>query len=150
MLEPLNAVAINNRADSFRVQGLNQRALELLVAGNKTLPNNPLLLHSLGLAQVRSGLPALDSLRQAADLAPDNSRYNYIYAIALNGEGKAEQAIRVLERALKKTPNDRDILIALVTINRDRGDLGQARVFARRLVAVFPQDNAAKRLLNGL
>ena len=150
ILEPLNAVAINNRADSFRVQGLNQRALELLVAGNKTLPNNPLLLHSLGLAQVRSGLPALDSLRQAADLAPDNSRYNYIYAIALNGEGKAEPAIRVLERALKKTPNDRDILIALVTINRDRGDLGQARVFARRLVAVFPQDNAAKRLLNGL
>jgi hypothetical protein len=38
----------------------------------------------------------------------------------------------------------------LVTINRDRGDLGQARVFARRLVAVFPEDKAAKRLLNGL
>jgi len=150
ILEPLNAVAINNRADSFRAQGLHQRALELLVAGNKTVPNTPLLLHSLGLAQVRSGQPALDSLRQAANLAPDNSRYSYIYAIALNGEGKTKQALEVLNRVLVNSPNDRDILIALVTINRDRGDLRQARSFARRLADTFPYDNAAKRLLNSL
>lgn len=150
MLEPLNAVAINNRADSFRAQGLHQRALELLVAGNKTVPNNPLLLHSLGLAQVRSGQPALDSLRQAANLAPDNNRYSYIYAIALNGDGKTKQAIEVLERALETSPIDRDLLIALVTINRDHGNLGQARLFARRLADAFPQDSAAKRLLNSL
>ena len=150
ILEPLNAVAINNRADSFRTQGLHQRALELLVAGNKTVPNNPLLLHSLGLAQVRSGQPALDSLRQAANLAPDNNRYSYIYAIALNGDGKTKQAVDVLEKALEKNPIDRDLLIALVTINRDRGNLGQARSFARRLVDAFPQDSTAERLLNSL
>ena len=107
-------------------------------------------MHSLGLAQVRSGQPALDSLRQAANLAPDNNRYSYIYAIALNGDGKTKQAIEVLERALETSPIDRDLLIALVTINRDHGNLGQARLFARRLADAFPQDSAAKRLLNSL
>ena len=151
VLDPFNVAAINNRADSFRAQGLHNRALEILIAGNKKVPNDPMLLHSLGLAQVRSQQPtALENLKLAAELAPDNSRYSYIYGIALNTEGKAEQAVRILETALSKDPKNRDILIALVTINRDRGELSRARTFARQLVAFFPQDSAAKQLLKNL
>ena len=109
-----------------------------------------MLLHSLGLAQIRSQKPALDSLRLAAVLAPDNSRYSYIYGIALNSEGKSDQALEILKGALGINPNDRDLLIALVTINRDRGELVQARAFAQQLVTFYPQDATARQLLNSL
>ncbi|MBT4831887.1 MAG: tetratricopeptide repeat protein, partial [Porticoccaceae bacterium] len=123
---------------------------ELLIEGNKSLPNNAALLHAMGLAQIRSQQPALESLRRAAQLEPKNSRYSYIYALAVNGQGDAEQAVDILSRALINNPKDRDLLIALVTINRDRGELSQARVFARQLVATFPNDSSVKRLLKSL
>jgi len=149
-LDPLNTAAINNYADSLRAQGQHQQALELLIEGNKSLPNNAALLHALGLAQIRSQQPALESLRRAAQLEPKNSRYSYIYALGVNGQGDAEQAVDILSRALINNPKDRDLLIALVTINRDRGELSQARVFARQLVATFPNDSSVKRLLESL
>lgn len=149
-LDPLNIAAINNYADSLRAQGQHQQALDLLTEGNKLLPNNAVLLHALGLAQVRSQQPALESLRRAAQLAPGNSSYSYIYALGVHGEGDAEQAVDILSRALINNPKDRDLLIALVTINRDRGELGQARAFARQLVAAYPNDSSAQRLLKYL
>ena len=93
---------------------------------------------------------ALESLRRAAQLEPKNSRYSYIYALGVNRQGDAEQAVDILSRALINNPKDRDLLIALVTINRDRGELSQARVFARQLVATFPNDSSVKRLLKSL
>jgi tetratricopeptide (TPR) repeat protein len=149
-LDPMNIAAINNYADSLRAQGQHQQALDLLIEGNKLLPNNAVLLHALGLAQVRSQQPALESLRRAAQLEPNNSRYSYIYALGVHGEGDAEQAVDILSRALVNDPKDRDLLIALVTINRDRGELGQARAFARQLVAAYPNDSSAQRLLKNL
>ena len=150
VLDPLNNVAINNFADSLRAQGQHQQALDLLVKSNKAIPDDPMLLHALGLAQFRRQQPALESLRRAAELQPDNSRYSYVYAVALNSQGKTQQAIDILSEALVIHPLDRDLLIALVTFNRDRGELGQARAFARQLVERFPGDSGAMQLLNSL
>lgn len=149
-IDPHNIAAISNYADSLRIQGQEPEALDLLARGNQSVPNNPVLLHALGLAQIRSGQPALESLRRAAILEPHNSRFNYVYALALNSGGKPDQAIDVLNRALVTSPENRDLLTALATINRDIGKLAKAKYFARRLVEVFPSDARAKQLLQSL
>ena len=46
--------------------------------------------------------------------------------------------------------NDRDLLFALATINRDLGRLEDARGFAQRLVLAFPEDTAAAQLKRSL
>jgi predicted Zn-dependent protease len=56
---------------------------------------------------------ALDLLRRAHELAPENARYSYSYAIALNSTGAPAEAIALLERAHRQYPADRDLLTAL-------------------------------------
>jgi hypothetical protein len=41
---------------------------------------------------------ALDLLRRAHELMPDNARYAYVYAVALNSSGKAERRWRCWRR----------------------------------------------------
>jgi Flp pilus assembly protein TadD len=40
---------------------------------------------------------ARDLLRRAHELVPDNARYAYVYAIALNSSGAAAEAMALLE-----------------------------------------------------
>jgi len=74
------------------------------------------------------------------DLDPQNARYSYIYGVALNSTGKVDQAISLLEGALKNNPYDQDLLFSLATIYRDRGELKRAQVYARRLVEGHPEN----------
>jgi Flp pilus assembly protein TadD len=83
-------------------------------------------------------------------LNPANAHYSYVYAVALNSTGKPEDAIRVLEEAHARQPNDREILYALVTFNRDRGNLDLARRYAQQLLTLVPQDPAVRQLVNQL
>jgi cytochrome c-type biogenesis protein CcmH/NrfG len=63
---------------------------------------------------------ALDLLRRAHELMPDNVRYAYVYAVALNSNGAAGEALALLVEAY---PADREVLMALVSIARDQGIL---------------------------
>ena len=92
----------------------------------------------------------LVSLERASQLAPKISRYSYVYGIALNGQGRSKEAVQVMSRALMGDRNDRDLLFALATINRDLGRLEDARGFAQRLVLAFPEDTAAAQLKRSL
>lgn len=152
ILDPFNVPAMINLADSYRAQGHDKKSLQELLLANEKIPDNPMLRHSLGLAQIRAQQTesALKNLHIAVTLAPDNVRFIYIYAIALNGQGQSEAAIKELRRALKYSANNRDILLALVTINRDSGDNKNAKVFAKQLVDLFPNDKALRSLYNSL
>jgi hypothetical protein len=77
-------------------------------------------------------------------------RYSYAYALILNGQGAAVQALEVLKAALVESPSNYDLLFVSVTINRDLGQLAIARSLAERLVASFPRDANAGQLLNSL
>jgi hypothetical protein len=48
-------------------------------------------------------------------------------AVALNEAGETGRALGVLEEAHGRDPYDRDILVALVTFNRDHGNASAAR-----------------------
>ncbi|MEJ2577241.1 MAG: hypothetical protein P8106_11355, partial [Gammaproteobacteria bacterium] len=86
---------------------------------------------------------AVPYLRRAADLAVDQPRYAYVYALALQGSGDSEQALAVLGQANRRSPGDRDILQALVDLHREQGDAERAQYFARELARRYPQ--AAQR-----
>lgn len=110
------------------------------------------LYHALGLSQVRQKKmqAALDSLARAAELDPLNQRYQYVYAVGLQSEGKLDQAISVLERVLVRSPDEVEILYALATFNRDAGRREAALDFALKLQALLPNEPQIKELVNSL
>src|SRR5262249_61649116 len=67
---------------------------------------------------------ALASLSHAVELAPSSARYAYVYGVALNSAGAGDRALSVLRDGHEHHPGDPDILVALATISRDRGDRG--------------------------
>jgi len=58
--------------------------------------------------------------------------------------------MKALEQALKRHPEDRDILFALASFSRDAGRTAQARTYAARLLALVPEDPDARKLLQSL
>ena len=92
----------------------------------------------LYLARKHDYAGALDLLRRAHELMPDNARYAYVYAVALNSSGAAKEALSLLEAAHQQHPADRNIMTALVSIARDNGDFAVALRQARELLALDP------------
>jgi tetratricopeptide (TPR) repeat protein len=140
-----------NAADAYRAGGREEDALRWIARGLAAVPRSAALHHALGLAQARGkDAAALTSLRRAATLEPENARYTYVYAVALNSFGRPSDAIRTLERAAARWPSDRDVLFALATARRDAGQRGAAREAARALVAAHPEDREARALAEQL
>ena len=102
-LDPKFVPAMVNLADLDRQLGKDKEGSVLLRAAIATEPNNAAIKHSLGLLLVRQHnyMEALPLFREAAALAPDNARYAFVYAVALNSTGSKAEATAVLERAHK-------------------------------------------------
>ncbi len=141
-----------NLSDLYRGQGLEVEARTVLAQGLQQQPENATLHHAMGLAQVRGQDmgAALGSLARAASLDPAEPRYAYVYGIALNSAGKPGEAVTVLAAAQARHPRDREIMYALATIERDRGEIAQALAWARRMLELNPADQQAMQLLQML
>lgn len=74
----------------------------------------------------------------------------YFYALALNETGNVDAALAALAAAYKRNPADRDILLALITINRDAGNLSDAHSCAQALGLRYPEDPDAAALADEL
>jgi predicted Zn-dependent protease len=110
------------------------------------------LHHSLGLILVRADQhdAALPELAAAASLQPDEPRFVYVYAVALNSLGRAAEAIALLQDATQRFPADFDMHWALATMLRDQGRLDEATEVATRLAEIYPQVEAVQDLLQSL
>ncbi|RLJ67845.1 putative CXXCH cytochrome family protein [Sulfurisoma sediminicola] len=148
-LDPQFASAWVNLADAWRVQGREIEAETTLRAGLVKLPRSADLLHALGLTQVRKGdkTAALESLAQAARLAPERSRYAYVWAVALHSAGRSDEALKALREADKRHPYDVSLLGTLVSIERETGDAHAALAHARKLAEALPDDPQVKALV---
>ena len=115
-------------------------------------PDNADVRYALGLYLVRKHdyAGALDVLRRAHELMPENARYAYVYAVALNSSGAAKEALALLEEAHQQHPADRNILMALVAIARDRGDFAAALHHARELLTLDPGNAQLRSLVSDL
>jgi Flp pilus assembly protein TadD len=151
-LAPRYEPAYVNLADLLRTAGRDSDAEAILRAGVNALPNDATLHHALGLSLVRSKQlsAALPELEHAASLAPDQPHFAYVYGVALHSAKRDRDATAVLEKARIRSPNDPELLFALVTINRDAGNRAAALRFAQLLARIHPNDKEARALLESL
>jgi len=144
-LGPKHVPAMVNLADLYRVQQRETEAQQLLEKALLVAPEAAEPIHALGLLKVRLGRQreALELFAKAAALQPATTRYAYVYGVALHSYGQAEKAIAVLKNAYERHPADRDVLAALITFQRDKGDIRSAAAYADRLVDLNPGDAQA-------
>jgi len=148
-LDPGFEPAALNLADVYRGGGLEADAERTLREALARDPRSASAQHALGLslARQRRSAESLQALAAAARLAPENARFAYVHAVALNDAGQREAALRTLEAARKRHPADRDLLLALALFERDAGRRERALVHALRLAALEPDNPDAQRLV---
>ena len=151
-LDPNFVPALVNLADLDRARGMDAQGEELLKQAMAIEPGNADVRFALGLSLVRRHdyKGALDLLRRAHELAPDNARYAYVYAVALNSTSASGEAMTLLEETHQRHPADRDILLALVSIARDKGDFTIALRHARELAVIEPENAELRALVADL
>ena len=120
-LDPGFSLGYLNLADSYRALGdeaMSEQTLrEALRHGRE---NIGAVQFALGLSLVRQGKyePALAALAEASRREPDNVQFTYTYAVALHDRGQKQAAISLLEKAIKRRPNEAQ-LAELLTIYRN-------------------------------
>jgi predicted CXXCH cytochrome family protein len=141
-LSPQYAPAAVNLADLYRGLGREADGESVLRAALAASPQDAGLHHALGLALVRLKRTdeALEELHRAADLEPGQTRYAYVYAVALHSAGRIGDAIAALRESLERHPNDRDTLQGLMAFSRDSGDVASALEYAERMARMAPAD----------
>jgi Flp pilus assembly protein TadD len=134
-LRPDFTPAYVNLADVLRAQQRDADGERVLRSGLAAAPADAALHHSLGLLLIRQkqGRPAIDELQRAAELRPDVPRYSYVLGVGFESAGDTPRALDVLRAAHQHHPADRDLLTALVTINRDHGNTQDAQRYAQEL-----------------
>lgn len=151
-VDPLFVPAYVNLADLYRATERAADAGRVLTDGLAALPDDPTLLHALGLQHVRDGKSdeALGLFARAAQARPEDARFAYVYGVALYSAGRRDEATAVLGAALARAPYDPTLLSALAAYERDAGRRAAALGYARRLAVVAPDDPSVQALVREL
>jgi predicted CXXCH cytochrome family protein len=147
-LEPRAAPIAVNLADLYRATGRDPAAEQMLRQAVQLSPDAAAPRHALGLTLVRQKryAEALEQLGRAAALAPEEPRFAYVYAVALQSTGKPAEAHTVVTEALKRNPYDQG-LVTLGLQDALRGqDAARAAPLAKTLAALTPDDPQIARL----
>ena len=144
--------AFVNLADLLGAQGREAEGERLLREAVDRSGGDGAARHALGLSLVRQGRTneAITEFRAATLADPQNARFAYVYGVALHSGGQVEAAIEFLEETLGEHPFDLAILTALLSFNRDAGDLLEAIRYAEMWVDLAPDDPGAARELADL
>ncbi len=147
-IEPAFIPGYINLADVYRLQNQDEKGRSILLHALNMAPESAPAHHALGLLMIRTGgqKEALPHLRKASIRAPENARYSYVYGVALNSLEMSGQAISVLRKALIHNPYDRDLLVSLATIHRDRGEFEKALKYAATLIKNYPGNQDYQQL----
>jgi Tfp pilus assembly protein PilF len=123
-LAPHDVRASVNLSDLYRALQRDAEGEAVLREALQANPKEASLHHALAMSAVRGGrMPdALKYLADAVKVAPDQSLYAYLYAVALHDSGDRRKALQLLEDNQRRHPADRDTLEALVSYYREGGD----------------------------
>ncbi|MBS0237828.1 MAG: tetratricopeptide repeat protein [Proteobacteria bacterium] len=115
-------------------------------------PNSGGLWHALGLSLIRQKrVPeAMVALAKAAEIAPEDPRFSYVYGVALHDTGKGREAVEALKSALTRHPYDRQILWAVATYEIEAGDYASALGHAELLNELEPDRADVTQLVGEL
>jgi tetratricopeptide (TPR) repeat protein len=139
-------------ADLYRAAGREAEAETLLRQTISHTPEAAAAHHALGLALIRQKryAEAISSLKRAAELEPAQPRYAYVYGVALQSTGQADEARRVLAAALLASPSNVEILTALLQDALKLRALKGALSYAERLRSVRPDDASLAQFIERL
>ena len=134
--------AIVNLVDLYRATDRDAEAETILRDAITKYPDQPALLHSLGLLLVRQQKLAdsMKLLKRAAELAPEDARYTYVYAVALHSSGKADAAIAQLKKVLQHHPYNRESLWAIYSFYNEQGETSEAQAYLQTLQQLEPDN----------
>lgn len=151
-LDPSFAAAAVNLSDLYRQLGRDSDGEKILREALSASAQDASLHHALGLTLVRQkrSEEALDELRRAASLDPGQMRYAYVYAVGLNGIGRRDDALSVLNQSLRGHPNNLELLSAALNVSREKGDIAAALGYAERLALLRPDDPRLANLIREL
>ncbi|WP_458181263.1 tetratricopeptide repeat protein [Bradyrhizobium sp. 14AA] len=151
-LDPSFVAAAVNLSDLYRQLGRDSDGEKILREALSASAQDASLHHALGLTLVRQkrSEEALDELRRAASLDPDQARYAYVYAIGLNTAGRRDDALAVLMESLRGHPYNLELLSAALDLSRERGDAVAALEYAGRLAHLLPDDSRLADLIREL
>ncbi len=151
-LDPGFAPAAVNLADLYRMEGRDEEGEVILREALGASPEEPSLHHSLGLLLTRLDRDpeGRASLERAAQLAPGNARFGYVYAVALHADGRVRDALRHLDDVHRGHPGDREVLFFLIQLCEELEMKDRAIDYAERLVEQVPDDPEARALLDDL
>jgi predicted CXXCH cytochrome family protein len=147
-----NLAASINLADVYRVINQDHKGEPVLRAAINASPQQAGPYHSLGLLLIRQRNydEAEEYLARAAELAPENIRYGYVYAISLTSQGKVGQGLEVLETLHQRQPDDVQVLYALVETYMQQGQTEDALMYAQKLQALMPNSPDVEHLVRYL
>ena len=150
--DPAFEPAYVNLADLYRARGLEGQSAEILREGLEAVPDSAALNYAKGLQAVRTGTAqaAIPWLRRAVELAPENTRYRYVLAVAQFETGQHQTALDGLEQAHRQRPADIEVVAALANYYRTLGEPEKAIIYARKWLALSPEDPGASGLLEAL
>lgn len=131
-----------NLSDLYRATGRDGEGEQLLLTGLKVVPDSADLHHALGLLYVRSQrmAPALTHLQTASELAAENARYGYAYALVLESTGSLDRAIGVLKAVVAREPGNRNAAISLMQMLLKNDEPEAARGVLKDLRELYPND----------
>ncbi len=152
ILDPELVAAHVNMADLYRLQGRDREGEVLLRDAQAIAPDDGDVYYALGLLYVRQGRQeaAAEALRNAAELRPEMARYSYAYGAVLHSLGESSRALELMAAAHERIPGDEELLIGMIMISREIGEIDTAITYARRLMELRPRDPEARRLLEEL
>jgi predicted CXXCH cytochrome family protein len=151
-LDPGFSAAAINLSDLYRELARDSDGEKVLRETLARSQRDPALHYALGLnlTRLRRAEAALDELKAASQLAPEQVHYAYVYAVALQSAGRRNDAMAILKSTLQRHPFHRELLTAATTFSRDAGDRSAALDFAERLAHIMPDDPAVRRLVEDL
>lgn len=136
-LQPYFVNAYINFAHFHQNRGDEKAAYAVLQKGLGAVADNADILHALGLWYVRNKMPekAMADLKRAARLAPDNARYQYVYAVGLAGTD-VPGAVKILEASLQKHSGELATLDALAYYSDVLGQKTTADLYRQKAAAL--------------
>lgn len=148
-LDPDFLPARMNLARLYNSLGRNQDAERTLQQAIERAPDEGELHYSLGLLLAEDGRleDSVLALGEAARLLPERARVHYNYGLALQQLGRLDGAESALLHSHRLNRTDPSVLEALVALYSQQRKWDRAYRFAERLVRLFPNAPAPRRML---
>jgi Flp pilus assembly protein TadD len=150
--DPTFVPAYVQLAELYRARRDEAKAAATLRHALERNPESALAHHALGLSLIRQRklASAVDELRRAVELEPDNARYGFVHAVALEQTGHQPAAVQALDAVLKHHPYDPDALSAAAGWALRDGDRQAALGHLMTLRALRPDDPAVQQGIDRL